>query len=584
MSAPSTAPKYSIGAFFISIFRIDTADWMIALKIKTKYSFTDLFLLLSFILFGSFNEFVSAALSVALLIFLILRIRRTSVLKFKKSILTLFYLLLPIFYGLTAFWAIDKGMAFIGGIKFLPVALYTLALWNSESKEKVTEILPLFAAVLTVVTALAMQFAPFKEIFSVSGRLAGTFSYPNSYALFLLVCELLLIQKKRLAALDIVVLAVLCAGILYTGSRTVLIALVLFNLAYIFICGQKRLKLIIAALLGLIALIIALTVIIQGENSILYRFINVSLKSDTFVGRLLYAADSLPLVLKYPLGMGYMGYFYMQGSIQTGIYSLVYVHNDFLQLLLDIGVIPTLLLIAGLIRWFFIKDIPSGRKLTVGAICFHCLFDFDLQFVSLFMLLVLLTDHSKVCSLPLKRKKSVATVALSLLCIMCIYMSSALGTAQVGLRSLSEKLYPFNTQNKLALLENTEDIEKANTLAEEILLYNKAYYLPYSVKAKHFYSLGKFNSMIEYKRLAIERYPLKYTEYIEYCEMLINGRAVYQKTGDKESADFCKSEIINTNKLFHENKKRIGTLGSMIQNQPWARLPDKITDYIELIE
>ena len=44
------------------------------------------------------------------------------------------------------------------------------------------------------------------------------------------------------------------------------------------------------------------------------RFLTTSLHSSTLLGRLLYAQDALPVILRHPFGLGYRSYTYMQGS------------------------------------------------------------------------------------------------------------------------------------------------------------------------------------------------------------------------------------------------------------------------------
>ena len=66
--------------------------------------------------------------------------------------------------------------------------------------------------------------------------------------------------------------------------------------------------------------------------------------SSEFVSRLIYYEDSLSMIAKHPLGLGYEGFWYNQAKEQTGVYSSKYVHSSILQVGLDYGIAPTIAL------------------------------------------------------------------------------------------------------------------------------------------------------------------------------------------------------------------------------------------------
>lgn len=49
--------------------------------------------------------------------------------------------------------------------------------------------------------------------------------------------------------------------------------------------------------------------------------------------------DAFVMMIKQPFGIGYDGFFWKQGSVQTGVYNTKFVHNDFLQMGLEYGVV-----------------------------------------------------------------------------------------------------------------------------------------------------------------------------------------------------------------------------------------------------
>jgi hypothetical protein len=152
--------------------------------------------------------------------------------------------------------------------------------------------------------------------------------------------------------------------------------------------------------------------------------------------------------------------------------------------------------------------------------------------------------------------------------------------AHFGAREVSDRLYPYNTQNKLFMLEQEKDLDAANALAEEILAQNTSFYAPYSIKAKYCYSKGDFGGVIQNERAALERNPFLHTEYEAYCKMLITGIDLYKKAGDNSSAQICQKELLAVYRQFSENTQRLSHLGKMIKDQPVTELSAQIREYI----
>lgn len=551
-------------------------DW----KKRLKTDITDVVVLVALLMVGAFHEYTSCLLSVALGVCLLVRIGKAKTFTFRQDLLSVSVILIVVGYAATCLWAVDRGMAFIGFMKFLPLLLFMLLRWQESGDKRVLEILPYFAAAMAVISAIGMQIPAISHHFSVADRLAGFFQYPNTFAVFLLVCELLLLKKPQKAWYDYVTLALLVAGLLYTGSRTVFVLFLALTFAMLLVLFPKKGKVALLAGAGLAVLVVALLAL--GGNPVIARYLSISLTESTFVGRILYFVDALPLLLKYPFGMGYMGYYYIQGSIQTGVYSVAYIHNDFLQLLLDIGWIPGLVFIGAIVSYFVKKQIPLADKIVVAALCLHSLFDFNLQMVGMFFVLLLLLDQKDAKSHTL-RVTGLGKAVLAGITAVSLYMGAALLTSHLGHWQLADRLYPYNTRNTLSILEQETDLEKANTLADRILTYNKQYFAPYSIKAKYSYTKGDFTAVIENKYAAFERNPFGHMEYEEYCQMLLNGITLYLKAGDTKSAQFCKDQLLQTQKLLSANAQRLSKLGKMIDDQPVTELSQQLQQQIQKI-
>lgn len=538
-------------------------------------------LVFSIIAIGGFNEWVSAIASVALLGYLLYKSFEQKTINFSKELLFYATALISISYFIVSFWAIDAGMAFIGGIKFLPLVLFFVVLkQNKTDKINTYQILILTTAVMVVVSSVFSVIPQFSQHFTVADRLAGFFQYPNTFAMLVLISELLILQKEKIYKIDIVYLAIFLFGIIYSGSRIVFVLFIISNTTVLLLKSNKKFRLIF-----LISVLIALliTVIFFSDNAIVQRFFRISIFESTFVGRILYWVDALPLLLKYPFGMGYLGYNYVHSIIQTGVYTVRYVHNDFLQLILDIGWIPAITFVFIIFRKIFSKSTDKYLRIILLTFSAHIFFDFDLQFLSMFLILILLLEDADSKAKTVKLN-GIVGVALTLLFALNTYMSIHLALSHFKLEKQANRLYCWNTENKFAMLEKETDINYANEVADEILKQNQCSYIPYSVKAKFFYSKGDFSSLIENKNVVFEMNPFGYEEYEEYCRMLINGVYLYQRVGDEGSVKYCQQELINTNNKLLENSERLSYFGKHIKDQPEIELPKEILDYISKLE
>lgn len=513
-----------------------------------------------------------------MLVWIIIKSVRAKKIRFCLNLTSVSVLCITLFYGLTVFWAVDGGMAFIGLIKFLPVLLYLLVLMQTEDVDCIIARLPVIAAVMTVVSAIGMQIPLFESFFSVSGRLAGFFQYPNTFALFVLISELIAVSKEKLRALDFAVIAVLFFGILYSGSRTVFVLAVLANIVLIFTVKSVRVKLIVTAVIGVLVAGAAIYAYATGGAGAFGRFLTISLSESTFVGRLLYFRDALPLILKHPFGLGYMGYYYIQQSVQTGVYSVMFIHNDFLQLLLDVGWVPAVLFAAAVIRSVFCGKKPFYKRLIIAVTALHCCFDCDLQFIAMFMVLLLFTDYCTGKEYYFRKSESVGGISL-LTAVVCVYFGISLGLSRFGKYNEAFSMYPLDTRSEIQILINEKDTEKANKIADNIISRNEYVAIAYSVKARTYYSKGDFAKLIEYKREIFEKAPFAYEEYKEYCYMLISGVTLYNNAGDTKSAQICLKELKATVNRVHTSAERLSSLGAKIKDQPETRLPDDIEEY-----
>ena len=546
-------------------------------KIK-ELSFAQVVLYASLWCVGIFHEYLSCLLSVALLIWLGLHLRQTRRLTVSVTLTAVAVAVLMLGYALSPLWAVDGGEAVFGFYKFLPIPLYLLVLMQQpDGRERAITGLPYMLTATTVISVGLMYIPGLETYFAVAGRLSGPLQYPNTFAALLLVAELLLLTKDKWRWWDFGCIAVLLFGILYTGSRTVLIVAAASNVAALLINRNKRIRWIAAGGLALGVLAVVGYCAITSSFDVIGRYLNITLNSSTFVGRLLYAYDALPVILRHPFGLGYMGYFFMQQSIQTGVYGILYIHNDFLQFLLDVGWIPCLALVAAIVRSVCSKTLPLRYKLVLLTMAAHSCFDFDLQYVAVFMVF---TDTDAFKQYELKVNKATRVTAVTVLTVLCLYFGTVKALYRFQQYYAVEALYPSSTLSQIEIIKASENMDEIVALADEILERNEHVPVAYSVKAREAYSRGDFAKVIQYKKQTMDLAPFSTVECREYAEMLMVGIELYEKAGDEKSARYCKQELVRVADRIATIDQRLSPLGKKIEEQPGQYLSKTIKDYV----
>ena len=578
-------------------------------SLKKNIDFPVIILMLSAVLIGAFPVYVSCLLTVLSVICLLLLCRKGQGLRFRWNLTSAAILVMLFFYLISILWAVDRGEAWIGFLKYLPVGLFLLILFRKEQiREKFFSILPYFAAAMAVVSAVLMQFGALKPYFSVAGRLAGFFQYPNTFACFTLIAELVLCarviltkEKGKYLIFDLVVIAVLAAAMVYSGSRTVLVLAFASNLVLLLYLENKKARVItviIACLVAAAAVIFLLAR--QGADPDARGF---AFAGSTLADRLLYYTDALPVILKHPFGTGHLGYFFLQGGFQTGVYSTMFVHNGFLQVFLDVGWIPGVLLIAAIVRSVVGKGLTVPEKIILVTCAVHVFFDFDLQYISMFLLLLLLMDSyagkektSVIHKNGSKKKTAVKDqkngkagegaikVLLVLLGAVSLYMGISLFLSAIGLNKTAEAMYPWNTENELVLLSESRDPEEIRSTAEHILDYNQSAAAAWDSLAKTYYSEGDFGEVIACESEAIRLGQFNHDYYADYLQMLATGYQLYLQAGDENSAGICRDTLLNIYDRFLSQEDRLSGLGKIIKDQPDTALPTELTDAIKALQ
>ena len=544
-------------------------------KMTIKESFIPLQLLVAIIPFftGVFYEWQSALLSVAIMVIVIVELIRNRKIEINSGLPLLFTAILVAAYIFTAVFAVDRGMVWLGVIKYLPLPLFVIAAYG---KKDLLRFVPLSGAVITIISAALSWISAFKGHIIVSGRLAGFFEYPNTFAMFLLVCLILVLFKQELKLSDGALALIFLVGIALSGSKTVIILTVITAIVFVIWIKDKRIKLF--SLIGFALLSAGTGVYIAAKMN---HIPNLS----TFYGRLLYFKDALPVIVKHPFGLGYYGYFYSQGSFQTGVYSVLHIHNDFLQIMLDCGWIPAVIAVVMVVKAFIRADFRS--KVLLLMMVLHLLFDFDMQFISMsiiFMAVVINSTDSKIKVIKYNKVFAPAVVPASVLAVVSFYFGAASFFNYIKDYSQAVKIYPAYTEAQSVLLMNSSTNEEMDSIADSILKLNPDHALANDAKARIAFSNGDIVGMIGYKDKAIKYNKYELTEYLDYFDMLSYAISLYVNAGDFDSAQICIDRCLKLDEEMKTVKLHTSQLGMMIDDQPDLELPKEYSDYIVLLQ
>lgn len=337
-----------------------------------------IFFFMSFFCFGLFHEFVAC-------LFLGIEFIYLAYLFFKNDIYVydnlnfIFMVFIILIYLFVVPFAIDKGMALIGFFKQLSILFFIIILmqFSKKDRDELLLMIPYIGLFMVFISVIAYFIPSFYSFFIVNSRIGGFFQYPNTFALFLLIGCIVLYFHEDSYKYPFIYLFILLAGILLTGSRTIYVFTLLMFI-YFCIKDHKYLKFVSTIILFFIITVIFVNIF--GINiKVLNRLTQFTLSSSTLLGRLLYFKDGLKVCFSHPLGLGYLGYYFLEPSIQTGVYSIRFVHNDILQLGLDVGILPCLLFIVVFINSFIFTRVNKENKIIILIILLHSLFEFNLQ-------------------------------------------------------------------------------------------------------------------------------------------------------------------------------------------------------------
>jgi len=559
---------------------------MLNKTIKNKFNIELLFVIIPF-LFGLFYDFAVFAVAISFLIIILLKIFKDKKIKIYFNCCFISIIILTLGYFFTCFWAVDKTDAIFGFFRILTVLLFVIILmqYDKDKIQSYSSVIPKSGIVMTIIS-IVIGFIPFLRqfLYSQNGRLTGLFQYSNTFALFLLIGLIIEIYSEENIKEKLIKELILLLGILLTGSRTVFLLTILFFTIYLFTSKSKNKWKISIGLFGIMIVTVIIAFVTNNFNTI-GRYLTISLNSSTLWGRVIYYLDGIKLLKNNLFGYGYMGYSYIYPTVQTALYSVKFVHSDFLQIALDAGIIPMLTFAAAIIYSIFTKKTSPMQKVILIIMFLHMLIDIDLQFIVMYLILIAMQDLSKQKELEINIKKNILLIAgIVILIVVYGYLMIATFMNYIDKNDIAINMLPNYTEAKIELMRTSNDIMYANILANEIIENNMNISLAYNIKAQYELSKNNYEKMCEYQEKAISLNKYNPKAYEEYIVSL--SKTLEKTVTNNSNEDTLKymNKVIEIKEIINEVKKGTSPLANKIQDDSNIVLNEQTNKYIENIE
>lgn len=548
-----------------------------------------------------------AAVSVLCTIFILYHIHIKRGLNIYISKKTIAGVVIVISSLITVFADRAHGDALIGFFRLAACFLFVMVLMNigsdhPEKRENGTfesayssafGTVPVSGASMVIISSV-IYFTPARSVLFESGRMAGFYQYSNTFALFLLIgLAVMLSSYSGNASIPahsivarIVCLIILIIGILWSGSRLTFL-LTVITLVVIMIKDRRKAKPYAdrthrvgryATILLLMMLILsAIAFFALSGDASFGRIFTLSSSSSTALGRIIYWKDALPLVVKHPFGLGYRGYYHVETQIAHGVYSIRNVHNDYIQAALDHG----WLALAGFL--FLVADgarkLRGGRRLILFIISVHCFFEFDLEYLYIGLVFLMLFDWKEGKKIVIRKKPYIMTAVITGICCISVSVWLFCGSIlwQVGSYMIAQRAVPFSSLLSEDAMMNASSPGYGKKMAEHILemypedvqaLGTMADVYMLKVQSTEYDDRDCFyddiKAMLRYKWKSVRYAPYHYESIREFTTML----ASLEETDDKELAGLAYRYDGQLKRLIRKTEETTDPIAYKLRDKP----------------
>lgn len=483
-----------------------------------------------------------------------------------------------IFQLLVSFWAVDQSANIAGIMRGIVILLWMhiCLQWDQNMREQLLYMIPDMGIVIVILGGLLFFNEKTRLFFWRAERLGGLFQYANTCALFLLLGIIICIfMRKRekpdkgsnKLCISIFKVFILLLGILLTGSRSILIIGFLWGIIYS-VFDRKFGKIYTGVVIG-VGTILGVYYLFTGEGTQnISRIFTIMHSNSTLYGRILYDVDGISIMLRYPMGLGYLGYYYVQHALQTGVYTVRFVHNDILQIGLDYGMIPMLLFIIFII-WQLVKGKqPNWRKEILAVIVAASLVDFHMQYIFIDFIIILCLDLGEK-SIRQKRAERLENkiVFIALLAGFIFYFIPYFAIYN-GKYQLALQFLPNNTDALHMAMMEAKDKAVAVAYTDQILKNNSYIADAYNVRSYAAAMDGDIKKVLKNQRevLKLEKYDIN--RYRSYDSLLEHLALKCDEIGQKQMREQLEKERADIRGQLEEVRGQTNPIAYKLRDVP----------------
>lgn len=515
-------------------------------------------------------------LDIVLLLILFYKIHKNKKLILTKDIKFILIIIWAVAYLITTFYSADTELAFLGFLKFFTVPIFILLVMQYEYSEnernKWFEWVGKIGAVMVVICLLSIFVK--KDLFFSQNRLAGFFDYANSFAMFLLIGLISLGFKKEFKIVDYCIMSLLLIGIILTNSRSLLIITIVSYIAVlIFSKTTKKVKLLNSVILLTVGISVVFIAGLFGVNN---RIATVSGNSSEWVLRILYYKDAFRMISENIFGYGHMAWWYMQEGFQTGAYDAQYVHNGLLQVALDVGIIPAILIVIIFIKGFFEKNRSVRDKVLMVIILGHALIDFDMEFLAILLPLFMTLEFDKKITI---KEVVIAKVATCGLIILYCFFALVTSLGKAGFYNKANNIFAYSI-NLNKQLQSEADDKNIIEIAENLYDKNKYFINSAKVLSQVEQAQNNYEKAHEYELWIVKNKKYTMRNYIEYVNFLEEAIKYNYSIGEIEEVKKYIDRLNEVEIMINNVKESSDELAYKIQHKPRLDIPDEVINYI----
>ena len=367
----------------------------------------------------------------------------------------------------------------------------------------------------------------------------------------------------------------LLVGILLTNSRGVMVFTALAYLLILIFNAKARKKNFIN--LGIMAAIGLTAVFIMDKGfGIINRLSSISIYSGEWILRVLYYKDALSVIASNIFGHGYMAWWYMQEGLQTGAYDAQFVHNGLLQIVVDAGVIPALLVVATFIIGFFDKKVTARDRVLMLIILGHSLIDFNMEFLVITLVLFMTLEFDKKQELT-----KVSNIKITVYCCGLIYIFFVLVTTlnSFGQYEVANSMFPYSISlnKELEVANSTKRME----IAEKLYNKNKYFLNASTLLSQKEQYLGNYEKAYEYEMWIVKNKKYTMLNYIQYVQFLEKAIQHYYQDNNIETMKLYVNRLVQVEEMIENVKETSDVLAYKIAHKPRLDMPEEMKVYIE---